>query len=154
MHLARIVYCFQEKKSNLNIGISKFCALRAKSCVMAGSKMIHSVCVCSTHQHVRVLVDAMNWDLIYKNLIKKIVYNPDSNKCIMHQCKSCSGTATLEEFLYQELNEHEDDEKFNYCQWDTTIDQYWQPLQSLTNNTKKLWLMLLTIWQDISISQS
>ena len=30
------------------------------------------------------------------------------------------GTATLKEFLDQELNEHEDDEKFNYCQWDTT----------------------------------
>ena len=107
--LQELYTVFKKKKSNLNIGISKFCALRAKSCVMAGSKMIHSVCVCSTHQHVRVLVDAMNWDLIYKNLIKKIVYNPDSNKCIMHQCKSCSGTATLEEFLYQELNEHEDD---------------------------------------------
>ena len=32
----------------------------------------------------------------------------------MHQCKSCLGT------LDQELNKHEDDDKFNYCQWDTT----------------------------------
>ena len=38
----------------------------------------------------------------------------------MHWCESCPGTATLKEFLDQELNEHEDDEKFNYCQWDTT----------------------------------
>ena len=37
----------------------------------------------------------------------------------MHQCESCPGGATLKEFLDQELNEHEDDEKFNYCQWDT-----------------------------------
>ena len=62
----------------------------------------------------------MQWDLTYKDLIKKIVYNPESNKCIMHRCESCSGTATLKEFLDQELNEHEDDQKFNYCQWDTT----------------------------------
>ena len=38
----------------------------------------------------------------------------------MHLCESSPGTATLKEFLDQELNEHEDDEKFNYCQWDTT----------------------------------
>ena len=55
-----------------------------------------------------------------KNGSKKIVYNPESNKCIMHQCESCPDTATLKEFLDQELNEHEDDKKFNYCQWSTT----------------------------------
>ena len=38
----------------------------------------------------------------------------------LHRCESCPGTATLKEFLDRELNEHEDDEKFNYCQWDTT----------------------------------
>ena len=37
----------------------------------------------------------------------------------MHRCESCPGTATLKEFLDQELNEHDDDEKFNYCQQDT-----------------------------------
>ena len=36
----------------------------------------------------------------------------------MHRCDSCPGTATLKEFLDQELNKHKDDEKFNYCQWD------------------------------------
>ena len=30
--------------------------------------------------------------------------------------ESCPGTATLKGILDQELNEHEDDEKFNYCQ--------------------------------------
>ena len=38
----------------------------------------------------------------------------------MHRFESCPSTATLKEFLDQELNEHEDDEKFNYCQWDNT----------------------------------
>ena len=50
---------FKEKHSN--IGFSKFCALR---CVLAGSKVTHSVCVCSAHQNVMLLVDAMDWDLI------------------------------------------------------------------------------------------
>ena len=61
----------------------------------------------------------MDWDLTYKDLIKKTVQNPESSKCITHRCESCPGTATLKEFLDEELTEHEDDEKFNYCQWDT-----------------------------------
>ena len=37
----------------------------------------------------------------------------------MHWCEYCPGTVCLKEFLDQELNKHEDDEKFSYCQWDT-----------------------------------
>ena len=81
--------------------------------------MTHSVCVCSAHQNVVLLVDAMDWDLTYKGLIKKIIFNTDSKKWIVHQCESCPGTATLKEFFNQELNEDEDDEKFNYSLWDT-----------------------------------
>ena len=81
--------------------------------------MTHSVCVCSAHQNVVLLVDAMDWDLTYKGLIKKIIFNTGSKKWIVHQCESCPGTATLKEFFNQELNEDEDDEKFNYSLWDT-----------------------------------
>ena len=88
-------------------------------CVPALSKMTHCVCVCSAQQDVVMLVDAMDWHLTYKDLIK-IVCNIGSNKCIMYQCETCPGTAILKEFLDQKLNEHEDNEKFNYCQWDTT----------------------------------
>ena len=34
------------------------------------SAMTHSVCVCSAHQNVVLLVDAMGGDLTYKNVIK------------------------------------------------------------------------------------
>ena len=37
----------------------------------------------------------------------------------MYRCESYPVTATLKEFLNQELNELKDDEKLNYCQWDT-----------------------------------
>ena len=77
--------------------------------------MSHSVCVCCADQNVVLLVDAMDWGLTYKGLINTIFHNPESNKCVMHRCESCPGTAALKEFLDQEFNEHEDDEKFNYC---------------------------------------
>ena len=66
------------------------------------------------------LADAVDWDLTYKDLIKKIVCNTDSEKCIMHQCESCPGNVTLKGYFVQEHNKHEDDENVNYCQWDTT----------------------------------
>ena len=50
----------------------------------------------------------------------EIAGNTESNKRIMHWCEFRPGTATLKEFLDQEVNEHGDDEKINYCQWDTT----------------------------------
>ena len=82
--------------------------------------MTHSFCVCSAHQNVVFLVDAMDWDLTYEDLIKKTVWNTESNKCIVHQCESCPGTATVNKILDQQLNKDEDDGKFNYCQWETT----------------------------------
>ena len=81
--------------------------------------MTHSVCICSAHQNVALLVDAMDWDLTYKDLNKKIVCNTDSSKCIVHRGESCPVTATLKLFLDQELSEHEDDEKCNHFQWET-----------------------------------
>ena len=140
-NLQEFYTAFKEKHPNINIGFSKFCALRSKWCVLTSSKMTHSVCVCSAHQNIVSLVDAMDWDLTCKDLsrhIKKIVCNTGSNKCIMHQCGSCPGTAILKEFLYQELNEHEDGEKFNYCQWDTKDRAILTPLQPLTENAKRL----------------
>ena len=83
--LQELYTTFKEKHPNGNIGFSKFCTLRPKWCVLASSKPTHSVCVCSAYQNVVLLVDAMGWDLTYKDLIKKIVWNTESKKYIMHQ---------------------------------------------------------------------
>ena len=112
-NLQELYTVFKEKHLNVNIGLRKVCAFRTKWCVLAGWKMTHSVCVCSVYQNCVLLVDAMDWNLTYRDLVKKIVYNPESNKCIIYQCESCPGTATLKKCLDQELNKHEDDEKFN-----------------------------------------
>ena len=51
-NLQELYTAFKEKHPNVNIGFSKS--------VLAGSKMTHSVCVCSAHQNVVLLVDAMD----------------------------------------------------------------------------------------------
>ena len=67
-----------------------------------------------------MLVDALDWDLSYKDLLKKIVCSSENKKCIVHWCESCPVSATLKEFLDQKLNKYEGDEKFYYCLWNTT----------------------------------
>ena len=61
---------FKENHPNKNIGSSKFCSLRPKWRFLTVSKVTHSVCICCTHQYVVLLVDVMDWDLTYKDLIK------------------------------------------------------------------------------------
>ena len=70
----------------------------------------------------------------------------------MHWCESCPGTVTLKEFLDQELNKHEDDEKFEYFQWDimdwaisaafaATYEEYKKTLLDVFDNlTRKIGL--------------
>ena len=57
-NLQKLYSAFKEKHLNVNFGFSKFCALRPKWCVLAGSKMTRSVLVCIVHQNVMLLVDA------------------------------------------------------------------------------------------------
>ena len=67
-----------------------------------------------------MLVDAINWNLTYTNLIEKIVCSPERKECMIHRCESCPGSTALKEFLDNELNEHDADDEIQYCQWSTT----------------------------------
>ena len=89
-----------------------------------------------------LLVDERDWDLI-----KKIVCTPETNKRIMHWCESCSGTATLKKFLDQELKEHEDDQKFNDCQWNTTDQAI---LTTITATYKEYGENLIDVIDDLT----
>ena len=68
--LQELYTAFKQKHPNLKIGLTKICTLRPKWCVLTGSKTTHSVCVCSTYQNVVFLVDEVDWDLTYKDLLK------------------------------------------------------------------------------------
>ena len=111
---------FRDKYPNIKIGFSKFCTLRPKWCVLAGSWATHSVCVCNTHQNAVLLVDAIDWEYTYKDLIKKVVCDPDNKVCMMHRFESCLVSAALKKFLDDELSHLDMDSEFHYCQWQTT----------------------------------
>ena len=144
-NLQELYTAFKEKHPNVNIEFWKFCALRTKWCVLPGSKMTHSVYVCSAHQNVVSLVDLMCWDLRYKYLIKNIVYNPESNKCIMYQVNSVLALQLWRKFLIRNSTNIKMMRNLINVSGTLRIEQYWQLLQPPTKNTKILWLMLLMI---------
>jgi hypothetical protein len=53
---------FKEKFPGAKIGFSKFAELRPKQCVLAGSSGTHSVCVCTTHQNMKLMFTASKID--------------------------------------------------------------------------------------------
>ena len=48
---------FHIKFPDDKISFSKFCSLQPKWCVCAGSSGTHSVCVCTIHQNIILLID-------------------------------------------------------------------------------------------------
>ena len=119
-NLKELYAAFKEKYPNIKIGFSKFCMLRPKWCVLAGSSGTHSVCVCSIHQNATLIVDAIDWDITYKDLISKLVCDSNKRECMMHRCEFCPGRDALKQFLDDQLSEIDAESEFHYNQWDNT----------------------------------
>ena len=119
-NLHELYTLFKEKNPDVKIGFSKFCSLRPKWCVSAGSAGTHSVCVCTHHQNTILLLTAIKWNITYKDLMEKIVCDTLSNECMVHRCEQCPGTEALRNYLDQELQEIDVDEEFHFNQWQST----------------------------------
>ena len=64
---------FKDKHPDLKIGLSKFCSMRPKWCVLVGSKGTHSVCTCIQHENTKLLASETDFDYkvyIFKYYIK------------------------------------------------------------------------------------
>ena len=109
-----------KKNPGVKIGFSKFCTFRPKWSVIAGSPGTHLVCVCTTDQNTILLVDTLNWEVTYKDLVNKVVCDPSNRECIMHRCINCPGMNALHKFLEEQLSDIDPDFKFHYSQWQTT----------------------------------
>ena len=84
-NLHELFVAFEERNPDVKIGFSKFCTLRLKWCVIAGSSGTHSVCVFTTHQNTILLVDAVNWEVTYKDLVNSV----SSIKSWMYDASLC-----------------------------------------------------------------
>ena len=56
-NLKEVYHLFKEKYPTTTVGFSKFAELRPKQCVLAGASGTHSVCVCTIHQNVKLMMN-------------------------------------------------------------------------------------------------
>ena len=119
-NLHEFFVAFKERNPDVEIGFSKFCTLHHKWCFITGSSGTNLLCVCSIHQNTILLVDALNCEVSYKDLVNKVVCDSSNHECMMHHCTNCSGTKTLHKFLEEELSDIGPDFQFHYPQWQTT----------------------------------
>ena len=118
-NLKELYTAFQEKYPEAKISFSKFCSLRPKWCVLAGASGTHSVCVCTIHLNMKLLLSPIGEK--YTNLYKFIVCSPENKECMLHRCPNCPRTSEdLRNHIYGFLEDFDDTESIEFSQWVTT----------------------------------
>ena len=56
LNLRELYQLLKEEHPHVKVGFTKFSLLRPKNCVLAGSSGTHSICVCSYHQNVKLMI--------------------------------------------------------------------------------------------------
>ena len=84
-NLKEVYYAFKDKYPNEKVGFSKFAELRPRHCVLAGASGTHSVCVCTIHQNVKLMVQGVKLSDLsatnlasYQHCLTRILCNPPS----------------------------------------------------------------------------
>lgn len=112
---------FKEKYPHIKIGFSKFAELRPKECVLPGASGTHTVCVCTIHQNVKLMMVAIsdtfkcnteyshdgpgnstqideidtNYICHYRHCLALLHCNPPQEKCFFRKCDYCPKTEKL-----------------------------------------------------------
>lgn len=102
--LRELYELFKKCYPNQKIGISKFCELRPKHCVLPGSSGTHSVCVCTVHQNAKLMIAQCNIPELtnaefpiktYKDITSRIICKVPTYKCYFSNCINCPGSDNL-----------------------------------------------------------
>lgn len=126
-NLREMYALFKERHDGIKIGISKFCQLRPRNIILANASGSHNVCVCTKHQNVKLMIDAINLKKLtagvpnyqlecYKDCLKQMTCIPSSSKCHLRKCNKCPGIENLKAKLNQLLEQNDIDE-ITYKQW-------------------------------------
>ena len=124
MNLNELYENYKTKYPDDKVGLSKFCMLRPKECITVGCRGTHSVCVCTIHQNVKLMLSALPTEtsITYHDLIKMLVCSPIGKLCMIHRCPECPGIHVLQDYLESlfEANDISADDPIHYKQWVTT----------------------------------
>lgn len=113
----RELFAAYRLKNGLEIGFSKFCELRPKWCMTVGAAGSHSVCVCTMHQNIKLMLFSSPVSLDYKALMEKMVCDIESKECMLHRCEDCAGKEGILEYMTNAFCELDPDESVEFKQW-------------------------------------
>ncbi|XP_044579666.1 uncharacterized protein LOC123261861 [Cotesia glomerata] len=125
-NLKELYELFKERHPDCRVGFSKFASLRPQHCVLAGSSGTHTICVCSIHQNVKLMMLGCNLAalteqlatplLTYSDCLKIIICQNPTSDCFFYNCDRCPGIQTLKDLLLNVLEENGIDE-ITYKYW-------------------------------------
>ena len=108
-NLKELYALFRERNPDIKVGFSKFAELRPKECVLVGASGTHSVCVCTTHQNMKLMFEASKIEQMTKNekkhlmspqdCLPQIQCNPPSIECCLGECSNCGNDENLRALL-------------------------------------------------------
>lgn len=119
---------FKKRHKDINIGFSKFSLLKPKYCVQLGSSGTHSVCVCTIHQNLKIMMANINFDEItdntfknYKDCISFVLCPAPQPDCYLFKCTLCPGIDALKKKLHDCFEKHDmEDCNIQFNQWVST----------------------------------
>lgn len=106
---------YQEKVGQQAVSFSTFAQLRPQNCILAGGSGTHSVCVCTIHENVRLMLEAVNLPKItanskhpmntYKDCLQRITCSNATDKCFLGNCNKCPTLDNFKNNLHALLND-------------------------------------------------
>ncbi|KYN16362.1 hypothetical protein ALC57_11380, partial [Trachymyrmex cornetzi] len=133
----------QYTKENIGfeVGFSKFASLRPKECVFAGASGTHCVCVCTTHENCKLLLNAINLPKLSQNLespfnnlkdcMGAVMCTDPSPACYLNECDQCPTESTFSDTVLCLLEAAIEDVVFSA--WKTT-DRATLRIETLSSN--------------------
>ena len=128
--LKELYAMFKKTYPDKKVGFSKFCSLRPKWCVLVGCSGTQSVCVCTIHQNVTLMLAAVKLEKDHREVMEMMVCSRSSKECMIHRCPNCPDTGVLEQYLNQQLkseneeanqDSEEEEVHIQFQQW-TNVD--------------------------------
>ena len=77
--------------------------------MLVGSSGTHSVCVCTIHQNVNLMLSSVKLDKDHHELTDMLVCSRESKECMVHRCQECPNSSNLENYLSKELKPQNED---------------------------------------------
>lgn len=108
------------------MSFSYFCNLRPKNVVLPGASGTHIVCVCTIHQNIILMIEAIssilkknesdNLPANHRDFIKMITCKTPNRDCHLNECANCPRSSVVSDFLI-ELFTKEAINEIEYPNW-------------------------------------